>query len=316
MNNHPDYPRRQICKINGELLDEKIYYAKCMEFTHPSVIKNMNSTSGLKWADEENPDIDILEERETFMGSFPGSKTLAEAGIKFNKNNKPMNPVGWTGLAGRGLLGKWGPNHAADPIVAYLDENESLWAIVIRRKDTGEWAIPGGMVDSGDNVSQTLINEIFQEAIENDENDENDENVRDGIIDLFHNAIVLYEGYVNDPRNTDNSWMETTVSGILISEEQKLKINLRAEDTENNTDSTKWIRISQNSEDFVNLYADHKFYLLLMQSAVKGMQYNKKTSDILEIKNLNNNQLLIVWYLLVIISMLVIFIAYLISNLI
>lgn len=27
------------------------------------------------------------------------------------------NPVGRTGLTGRGLLGRWGPNHAADPVV-------------------------------------------------------------------------------------------------------------------------------------------------------------------------------------------------------
>lgn len=27
------------------------------------------------------------------------------------------NPRGRTGLSGRGLLGRWGPNHAADPIV-------------------------------------------------------------------------------------------------------------------------------------------------------------------------------------------------------
>ena len=27
------------------------------------------------------------------------------------------NPVGRTGMVGRGLLRRWGPNHAADPIV-------------------------------------------------------------------------------------------------------------------------------------------------------------------------------------------------------
>ena len=27
------------------------------------------------------------------------------------------NPVGRTGIRGRGCLGRWGPNHAADPIV-------------------------------------------------------------------------------------------------------------------------------------------------------------------------------------------------------
>lgn len=30
------------------------------------------------------------------------------------------NPVGRTGISGRGCLGRWGPNHAADPIVTRL----------------------------------------------------------------------------------------------------------------------------------------------------------------------------------------------------
>lgn len=30
---------------------------------------------------------------------------------------RPINPIGRTGIRGRGLLGRWGPNHAADPIV-------------------------------------------------------------------------------------------------------------------------------------------------------------------------------------------------------
>ncbi|VEN35030.1 unnamed protein product [Callosobruchus maculatus] len=32
-------------------------------------------------------------------------------------DGRPLNPEGRTGLMGRGILGKWGPNHAADPIV-------------------------------------------------------------------------------------------------------------------------------------------------------------------------------------------------------
>jgi len=31
------------------------------------------------------------------------------------------NPMGRTGLIGRGSLGRWGPNHAADPIVTRLE---------------------------------------------------------------------------------------------------------------------------------------------------------------------------------------------------
>jgi len=29
------------------------------------------------------------------------------------------NPIGRTGMTGRGLLGKWGPNHAVDPVVTW-----------------------------------------------------------------------------------------------------------------------------------------------------------------------------------------------------
>lgn len=40
----------------------------------------------------------------------------------------PLNPIGRTGLRGRGLLGRWGPNHAADPIVTRWkrDENDAI----------------------------------------------------------------------------------------------------------------------------------------------------------------------------------------------
>ena len=65
----------------------------------------------------------------------------------------PLNPLGRTGLTGRGLLGKWGPNHAADPIVTrFHPQTGQLQMVAIKRKDTGDWAIPGGMVDAGEKV--------------------------------------------------------------------------------------------------------------------------------------------------------------------
>ena len=54
------------------------------------------------------------------------------------------------------------PNHAADPIVRRWspqhEEGTRLQVIAIQRKDTGEWAIPGGMVDDGERVSETARN--------------------------------------------------------------------------------------------------------------------------------------------------------------
>ena len=58
-------------------------------------------------------------------------------------------------VSGRGLLGHWGPNHAGDPVVTRWAKDQKgnqakvLEIILITRKDSGELALPGGMVDAG-----------------------------------------------------------------------------------------------------------------------------------------------------------------------
>ncbi len=57
-------------------------------------------------------------------------------------------------MCGRGLLGRWGPNHAVDPIVSRWKRGEDgaktmvegkpvLEFVAIMRNDTRDWAIPG-----------------------------------------------------------------------------------------------------------------------------------------------------------------------------
>lgn len=63
-----------------------------------------------------------------------------------------MNPLL---VSGRGLLGRWGPNHAGDPVVTRWaqsspgDQRRVLEIVLITRRDTKELALPGGMVDPG-----------------------------------------------------------------------------------------------------------------------------------------------------------------------
>ncbi|KAL1498006.1 hypothetical protein ABEB36_008870 [Hypothenemus hampei] len=127
------------------------------------------------WADpaindpEFNPKWNMLNgkiNRQSHMGTYE------------IQNGRPLNPKGRTGLRGRGLLGRWGPNHAADPIVTRwkLRENNEklidnltnkpiLQFCAIQRKDCGQWALPGGMVDPGEKISQTLKREFMEEAL-------------------------------------------------------------------------------------------------------------------------------------------------------
>ena len=131
--------------------------------------------------------------------------------------------MGRTGVSGRGVLGRWGPNHAADPIVTRWQRTEAgdivkntdtgkpvLQFVSIQRRDTGEWAIPGGMVDPGEKVSVTVKREFMEEALDSTgANKDNVEELKKMLGDFFDSGDEVYKGYVDDPRNTDNAWMET-----------------------------------------------------------------------------------------------------------
>lgn len=54
----------------------------------------------------------------------------------FDKYGQPLNPMGRTGLRGRGVLGAWGPCHAADAIISrFRPGTRILEAVLVRRKD-------------------------------------------------------------------------------------------------------------------------------------------------------------------------------------
>ncbi|XP_023932559.1 ADP-ribose pyrophosphatase, mitochondrial-like [Lingula anatina] len=271
-------------------------------------------------------------------------------------NGLPQNPVGRTGIRSRGHLGRWGPNHAADPIVTRWkrDKNGSKvihpttkkpilqfvaiqrkdsgeWAIpggmvdagervsvtlkrefaeeamnsleanseekekikksletlfskgvevikgpvwkrdkngskvihpttkkpilqfvAIQRKDSGEWAIPGGMVDAGERVSVTLKREFAEEAMNSLEaNSEEKEKIKKSLETLFSKGVEVYRGYVDDPRNTDNVWMETVAYNFHDDTGDSVgKFNLNAGDDAGNV---KWTDISSS----LQLFASH-----------------------------------------------------------
>lgn len=180
--------------------------------------------------------------------SFDGPYALA--------NGLPVNPVGRTGLAGRGLLGRWGPNHACDPIVTrWVTGGDApsaprlLQFVGIKRKDTGEWAIPGGMVDPGESVSRTLKREFSEEALNSLEaSAERKALIKQQVDSAFENGTLIYRGYVDDPRNTDNAWMETVAMHFHFEDASWLQ--LQAGD---DASHVQWITI----EPHLAMYASH-----------------------------------------------------------
>ena len=159
-----------------------------VDFTSDTVL-TIGAEQG--WADPVEPSEVDFSLRPSFLGD-----------VQFDpETGRPLNPTGRQGIAGRGELGKWGPNNAADPIVIAFDSEGNRKILLIRRKDTKEWALAGGMVDPGEHVSLTAKRDLMEEA---------------GIDLETVPSTEIFSGYVDDPRNTDNAWMETVASMMVV----------------------------------------------------------------------------------------------------
>ncbi|GMS86319.1 hypothetical protein PENTCL1PPCAC_8494, partial [Pristionchus entomophagus] len=211
-----------------------------VEYTDPS-------TNGKPWADSN----DLSKMRFNELDGNVNRKSH-NGDYLIDGNGRPLNPVGRTGLSGRGILGRWGPNHAADPIVSRIKDGR-LQFVAIKRKDNGEWAIPGGMVDPGEEVSATLKREFGEEALGGKKSAEMD--------NIWRNGRRLYAGYVDDPRNTDNSWMETVVVNFHDYEGVMDDVQLEAGD---DAASVRWVAADSNEP----LYASHKSFIDLLCASI------------------------------------------------
>jgi 8-oxo-dGTP pyrophosphatase MutT (NUDIX family) len=49
-------------------------------------------------------------------------------------------------------------------VIAYRRDGDTLEICLIRRRDTSTWGIPKGLVDPGDTLEQTALNEAWEEA--------------------------------------------------------------------------------------------------------------------------------------------------------
>ncbi|XP_067861714.1 ADP-ribose pyrophosphatase, mitochondrial-like isoform X2 [Heptranchias perlo] len=263
------YPGSKIRRFS--VPDDKVDWAvpwadyKPVDYTAHSVLKQP------PWADPPYRDGEL--DKPLKFNQLDGGVDRTSHTGKYNlMNGFPRNPYGRTGLKGRGLLGRWGPNHAADPIVTRWKKEVGktvthsrtgkpiLQFVAICRKDNKEWAIPGGMIDPGEKVSLTLRREFGEETLNSLELPEAErQKVKVLINSLFQAGEMVFKGYVDDPRNTDNAWIETVAMNFHDEIGHSVgKLTLQAGD---DAEGVKWMDIDEQQK----LYASHT--LLLHQVA-------------------------------------------------
>ena len=112
------------------------------------------------------------------------------------------------------------------------------------------------MVDEGEHVSTTLKREFAEEA----NAESNKAEINDKLSELFADGETIFVGYVDDPRNTDNAWMETTAVHFHISDPVLAHgLTLNAGD---DAQSVRWLDIDDAKPEFKNLYASHRSLVL------------------------------------------------------
>ncbi|KAL5103459.1 ADP-ribose pyrophosphatase mitochondrial [Taenia crassiceps] len=233
-----------------------------INYTSPSVLK-------ASWADKCNR----LPLSQINFNQLDGNvdRRSYEGIYKLDSSGRPLNPHGRTGVVGRGRLGRWGPNHAADPIVtrwkvddngAKIIETQSgkpvLQFVAIKRKDSGEWALPGGMVDPGEEVFSALKREFSEEAMGlMDASNGEREKLLCEVNDAFNEGHEIYRGYVDDPRNTDNAWMETVA--VNFHDDSGTGLALLKLSAGDDAAAVRWV----DADPYQDLYASHRNFLEL-----------------------------------------------------
>lgn len=255
-----------------------------LDFTHNDVLENMkNFALGApqRWSHPA-----VLSESEKLAVLNTLVPTFLDSKVSFSKvvyccyqdaNGYALNPAGRTGLEGRGLCGRFGPNHAADIILSYIDDkNGEVHLLTIRRKDTGQDACVGGMVDPPDlldvtNLASTTLRELEEEATDTGDTKseciaELKQHIADG------NIYTVYGGPVDDERGTDHAWIVTTVYVVPVSEEFAKRLPLQEENDEVVKNSVRWRTWNQLTSNPKGIFASHKMFMWIAIEKMRSLR--------------------------------------------
>ncbi|KAM3835803.1 LOW QUALITY PROTEIN: transient receptor potential cation channel subfamily M member 2 [Vipera latastei] len=146
--------------------------------------------------------------------SFHGTYTV-EYGL-------PLNPMGRTGLRGQGILRFFGPNHALHPVVTRWRRNidgsiyrknlkKMLEVLVVKFPFLDNWALLGGSLEPGEALPQKIKQILRREFWPQFQK-------------LLNQGTEIYKGYVDDPRNTDNAWIETVAISVHFEDQNDVEM--------------------------------------------------------------------------------------------
>jgi ADP-ribose pyrophosphatase len=176
------YPSRQRISI-----DEAPWLLDCDGYdppyhVDPVVLENDRTKVEGGWADPE--DIGLIAD------------DLGALDARFRDDEgRPLNPRGRTGIAGRGLLGYWGPNLSVAATVTRANPDTGDTEIMLGSvNDRPDLALPKGFV-LREELPEDAVGRVLEHEL----------GWRRGALEID----VVFEGFTYDRRQTDHAWVET-----------------------------------------------------------------------------------------------------------
>ena len=168
------------------------------------------------------------------------SARLQLEGYKLDANGRPLHP--WVHdmisdkdlgvVTGKGFYWQWGPNYTADPIVIRVDQDEPH-VLLIKRRDTGSWALPGGFIDPEDlNALVAAKREANEEALID-------------LDDYSPYVSFIYRGPLADIRATANAWPETTAYSFVLPTNFSAALPLEQYPAGDDAEFAQWVAASE-----------------------------------------------------------------------
>ncbi|BHF64679.1 Transient receptor putative cation channel sub M member 2 [Sparganum proliferum] len=196
----------------------------------------------------------------------------------------PLNPMGRSGLLGKGLLPRWGPNHSIVVVVTRWSINPKTGTAVMRGnrgvlqvvalERNKRFCVPWFFTDHTnrcdfDECVPTLIRAFFEARARACCS----ERRADRLLRRIDKAEVtqIFKGYLDDQLNADGGWLETVVINYHEGEGRGAQLTddiLKVFSEAVSDEQVKWIEVAHNS----NLRTSHN-YILKSVAEIKGAFY-------------------------------------------
>ncbi|CAG5136880.1 unnamed protein product, partial [Candidula unifasciata] len=173
--------------------------------------------------------------------------TVGDSALQYeiDSTGAPRNPMGRTGLRGRGNLWRWGPNHMIQAVISrwgnqLVDSSvqgsktgSKNMEILVEKDSTDSSLItlPGCRVQSGMTPYSSICNYATKDILLETSGIAEQDYDQDDMVEFFskfstsdmrkkkksmyttlgYSAFLVYHGYADDASNTDNAWKETEI---------------------------------------------------------------------------------------------------------